>query len=128
VKLLLDTHVLLWAIDRPTLLSKRAKQAITSEANELYASVVSLWEIALKVQTGKLSLPATPAYFESNLRKAGIRGYVPISLTHVYEMMSLPPVHKDPFDRMLVAQANAESMTLVSKDEILSEYPVKVFW
>ena len=82
MKLLLDSHVLLWAIDQPELLSKKARAALLNESNELYVSVGSIWEISLKVQSGKLKLPAHPDYLESNLRKLGVHGYLAIALFH----------------------------------------------
>lgn len=71
MKLLLDSHVLLWAIDQPQLLSKKVRQAVMEEANTLHVSVCSIWEISLKVQSGKLKLPQQPNYLESNLRSLG---------------------------------------------------------
>jgi PIN domain nuclease of toxin-antitoxin system len=128
VKLLLDTHAFLWAIDQPVMLSKRAAQALLDEKNDLYVSVASIWEIRLKVQAGKLRVPMEPDYLESNLRKLGVRGYLSIELFHVYQTDRLARVHKDPFDRLLVAQAMVEGMTLVSKDEAMAAYGVPVLW
>jgi PIN domain nuclease of toxin-antitoxin system len=128
VKLLLDTHVLLWAIDSPALLSKRTRTALLDESNEIYASIASIWEITIKVQAGKLVLPTDADYLEENLVKLGISGYVSIDLPHIRKLSSLPPAHKDPFDRLLIAQAMSEGFTLVSKDRIFRQYPAKVFW
>lgn len=101
------------------MLSKRAAQALLDEENDLYISVASIWEIRLKVQAGKLRLPMESEYLESNLRKLGVRSYLSIELFHVYQTDRLAMVHKDPFDRLLVAQAMTEGMTLVSKDEAM---------
>jgi PIN domain nuclease of toxin-antitoxin system len=128
MKLLLDSHVLLWAIDKPKLLSKRVKKALLDDANELHASVASMWEIALKARAGKLHLPAAPGYLEEHLRELGIQKYLAIGVFHVRQLEKLPPIHRDPFDRMLVAQAMAERLTLVSKDELLRKYPIPVLW
>ena len=125
---MLDSHVLLWAIDQPELLSKKARAALLNESNELYVSVGSIWEISLKVQSGKLKLPAHPDYLESNLRKLGVHGYLAIALFHVYQLAKLPLIHKDPFDRLLVSQAIVEGLTLVTKDKVIGEYPVAVLW
>ena len=128
MKLLLDTHVLLWAIGRPELLSQKARQAMLDETNELVASVASIWEITIKVQAGKLELPVDADYLETNLRKLGVTKYLPVDLYHVYRLARLPLLHKDPFDRILLTQAMVEGLTLVSKDQIFGEYPVTVLW
>jgi PIN domain nuclease of toxin-antitoxin system len=128
MKLLLDTHVLLWAIDKPNLLSRRVRKALLDDANELHASVVSLWEIRLKVEAGKLTLPGGAGFLEENLRKAGVESYLPLGILHVHQLAKLPPIHKDPFDRILLAQALVEGWTLVSKDENLAKYPQRPFW
>ncbi len=128
LKLLLDSQVFLWAIDQPGMLSKKAKKALLDEGNELYVSVASIWEIRLKVQAGKLKLPKGPEYLESNLRKLGVKAYLPVELFHIYQTDQLEMIHKDPFDRLLVAQAMVEGMTLVSKDAAIAKYGVKVLW
>lgn len=128
MKLLLDSHVLLWAIDQPELLSKKVRTALLNESNELFVSVGSMWEISLKVQSGKLKLPSHPDYLELNLRRLGVQGYLAVELFHVYQVAKLPLIHKDPFDRLLVSQAIVEGMTLVTKDRVISKYPVAVMW
>jgi PIN domain nuclease of toxin-antitoxin system len=128
LKFLLDTHVLLWAIDQPKLLSPRVRKALLDETNELHASVVSVWEISLKVEAGKLRLPDQAGFLADNFRKLGVQGYLPLELLHVHQLAKLPPIHKDPFDRILLAQAMVEGWTLVSKDANLAKYPGKVFW
>lgn len=128
MKLLLDSHVVLWAIDQPELLSKKVRTALLNESNELFVSVGSMWEISLKVQSGKLKLPSHPDYLELNLRRLGVQGYLAVGLFHVYQVAKLPLIHKDPFDRLLVSQAIVEGMTLVTKDRVIREYPVAVMW
>jgi PIN domain nuclease of toxin-antitoxin system len=128
LKLLLDTHVFLWAIDQPGMLSRKVKKALLEERNELYVSVASIWEIRLKIQAGKLKVPMEPEFLESNLRKLGLKAYVPVELFHVYQTDRLAVIHKDPFDRLLVAQAMVEGMTLVSKDAAIAAYGVPVLW
>ena len=128
LKLLLDTHVLIWAIDNPNLLSRRVQKALLDGANELHASVVSLWEIRLKVEAGKLAMPSDAGFLEDNFRKVGVKRYLPLELLHIHQLVKLPLIHKDPFDRILLAQALAEGWTLVSKDANLAKYPQKVFW
>lgn len=128
MKFLLDTHVLIWAIDTPNLLSLKVRKALVDDSNELYVSVASLWEIALKVQAGKLSFPDDPSFLEGHLRSLGIKSYLQLGLFHVYQLAKLPILHKDPFDRILLAQAMVEGWTFVTKDRNLSAYPVKTFW
>lgn len=128
MRLLLDSHVLLWAIDSPQKLPVAVRKAILDESNELYASVASIWEILLKVQIGKLVLPEVDDFLRSHLRKLGIRSYLPVSLSHVMQTARLPLIHKDPFDRLLVAQAIVEDLVLVSKDIVFRQYPVKLRW
>ncbi len=127
--LLIDTHAFLWAIGAFSKLSKHAVAAMKREAgNELVVSAVSLWEIALKVHAQKLDLPATPEYFDTHMRILGIRRVLSISPVHVYATLKLPPIHKDPFDRLLAAQCVVERMQLVSADRIFRKYPVEVVW
>lgn len=98
------------------------------ENNQLYASVVSVWEITLKVQAGKLDLPMDSGFLEDNFRLLGIQSYLPLGILHVQQLSKLPPVHKDPFDRILLAQAMVEGWILVSKDQHLAQYPVEILW
>ncbi len=128
MKLLLDTHVLLWAIDNPKLLSEKVRQVLLDDNNQLYASVVSVWEITLKVQAGKLDLPMDSGFLEDNFRLLGIQSYLPLGILHVQQLSKLPPIHKDPFDRILLAQAIVEGWILVSKDQQLAQYPVEILW
>ena len=128
MRLLLDSHVLLWAIDSPDLLSKQASAVIVDERNELYVSVVSMWEIAIKAGAGKLHFPGTANFLEAHLERLGVWSYLPVTLSHVRRVSKLPAVHKDPFDRMLVAQAITERLSLVSKDAHFEKYPVEVIW
>jgi PIN domain nuclease of toxin-antitoxin system len=128
MRLLLDTHVLLWTIAEETKLSTRADEVMRSEENELVVSAASLWEIAIKVNTGKLKLPATSEYFDNYLTRIGVKRVISISVAHTYATLQLPPVHKDPFDRMLAAQCIVEKMTLVTSDKVFRKYPIEVIW
>jgi PIN domain nuclease of toxin-antitoxin system len=120
LKLLLDTHVLLWALLKPALLSQAATEAIEDAANEVYVSVVSAWEIEIKSAKGKLSLPETLPEALDRLRYISL----PVSLDQVLTVESLPRHHRDPFDRILIAQAQLEGMTLVTSDRHIRHYPV----
>jgi PIN domain nuclease of toxin-antitoxin system len=126
--LLLDTHVLLWAIALDSKLSKRAIALLRDEQNDLVVSSAALWEIALKVHTRKLDLPVTPDYFDTHLRNLGIRRVLSISPAHIYAAATLPRIHKDPFDRLLAAQCIVEGMRLVSSHRIFRKYPIESFW
>ena len=120
MNLLLDTHVLLWWLDDPDLLSKEASTAIKEPDNKIIVSVVSAWEIAIKKALGKLGSP-------ENLKEVIIdSGFelMPIDYEHTWHVKDLPPHHKDPFDRLLVAQATVENLTLVTRDPKLKPYNV----
>lgn len=125
---LLDTHVFLWAIGEPRRLSKRASALILDAKNELSVSAVSIWEITLKVQAGKLHLPASREYFDQHLTQLGVRSVLAISPMHVYGVLDLAPVHKDPFDRLLAAQCLSEKVRLVTADKVFRDYGVDIVW
>lgn len=118
MRLLVDTHVAIWWLDGDRRLSSETRAAIESAA-EVYLSVVSLWEILIKQARGRLDLPAG---FTDALRDDFVD--LPLTLDHVLEGRALPLLHRDPFDRMLVAQAVVEGMTIVSADRALAEYHV----
>lgn len=118
MRLLLDTHVAIWWLDGDRRLSSATRAAIES-ATEVYLSVVSLWEIMIEQDRGRLDLPAG---FTDALRDDFVD--LPLTLDHVLGGRALPLLHRDPFDRMLVAQAVVEGMTIVSADRALAEYRV----
>jgi PIN domain nuclease of toxin-antitoxin system len=128
MRLLLDTHTFLWAIAEPAQLSRKVTRMILDERNELLLSSVTLWEIMVKLQTGKLKLDASAEYFQAHMDRLGIRQVLPVTPVHVYALLKLPALHKDPFDRLLVAQASVEGLPLVSADDLLRQYPIKVLW
>jgi len=129
VKVLLDTNIFLWCIaGEESRLSARAVRAVHDEANELLLSAASLWEIALKVRAGKLALPEEPEFFREHMTKLGIAGVAPIEARHVYGVFALPDHHRDPFDRLLVAQCRAEGLPLVASDRLLRRYAVEILW
>jgi PIN domain nuclease of toxin-antitoxin system len=122
MKLLLDTHLLLWAAGEPQRLSKRARTLIGNPENELLFSAASLWEVAIKRGLGREDFKV-----DARLLRRGLldNGYteLPIVSDHVVATESLPLIHKDPFDRILVAQATVEGVTLLTIDPLVSEYP-----
>lgn len=128
MKLLVDTHALLWAIGSPEKLSHRARETLVSPDNQVAFSTVSLWEIAIKVSLGRLELdPGWRDAIESGRRHLRAR-WLLLEPGHCGRVASLPWRHRDPFDRMLVAQAISEGMTLLSRDQVLNEYAVDVLW
>ncbi len=128
MRLLLDTHAFLWAIAEPDKLSRRARTAISDSRNDTVLSAVSLWEIALKIEAGKLRLPASRSYFETHMEQLGVKELLDVTPRHVYALLGLPPVHKDPFDRLLAAQAISEDLALLTADSVLRGYPLKTVW
>ena len=119
---LLDTHVLLWAAGLPDRLPSEARVLIENPATDLVYSAVSLWEVAIKKGLGRADFDVDPRI----LRRALLdNGYTELAVTgaHAAEVDLLPPIHKDPFDRILVAQARVEGMTLLTADQRLGDYP-----
>ena len=125
MKLLLDTHVLLWAADQPERLSRAARRLLDDPQNDLIFSAVSLWEIAIKHGMGRSDFQVDVRLLRRGLLE---NGYTELALTsaHAISLDRLPPLHKDPFDRMLVAQAHVEAVTLVTADAVIAKYPVAV--
>lgn len=124
MKLLLDSHVVLWLLFSPEKVSARAMAALEDRGNRLWVSVASLWEVKLKAASGKLPLP--DGFFQA-IAVAGL-DVLTIDLKHVDVATQLPLHHKDPFDRMLIAQALVEGMTLVSADRKAAAYDVPLLW
>ncbi len=122
MKLLLDTHLLLWAAGKPDRLSPAARRLIDSRANELLFSAANLWEVAIKRGLGRSDFQADPRLLRRGLLDNEYTE-LPILSDHVVAIESLPPIHKDPFDRLLVAQATVEGITLLTTDSIVAEYP-----
>lgn len=127
MKLLLDTHAFIWWDSRPTELSPATRSAILDPDNELYLSVVSVWEMVIKWQLGKLSLSLPLERIVADQRTNGL-SLLEMTLAHVLGVQTLPGSQKDPFDRVLAAQAISENMILVTADQIFSDYPVRVCW
>lgn len=125
MNLLLDTHVLLWYLAAHPKLSERHKLLIEDRRNAVSVSVASLWEMTIKASLGKLELLDDPITIESILTRQGIR-IVPIQARHLQQLLALPFHHRDPFDRLIIALAVAENMTLMSDDGQFSAYPVNL--
>jgi PIN domain nuclease of toxin-antitoxin system len=122
MKLLLDTHLLLWAAGEPKRLPKGIRTLLEDRDNELLFSAASLWEVVIKSGLGRKDFRV-----EARLLRRGLldNGYseLPIVSEHVVVIESLPPIHKDPFDRVLVAQATVEGITLLTNDPVVAQYP-----
>ena len=126
MNLLLDTHVLLWAASDPGRLGTDCRHAIEGGTNDVYVSAVSAWEIAIKQSLGKLTLPR-PAelWLPEVVRRTGFQP-LPVELEDALRARALPWHHRDPFDRLLIAQALARGLTLVSRDDAFKQYALDV--
>jgi PIN domain nuclease of toxin-antitoxin system len=129
MKLLLDTHALLWLAMAPERLGEAATRAVTAPGAEVYASHVSLWEMAIKRRQGKLQeLDSTALeWFDKVVRKSKLIG-LPLAAKHLGLLEVLPRLHADPFDRLLVAQARTEQLVIVSQDPLITVYNVDTIW
>jgi len=122
MKLLLDTHVLLWAAGSPEQLPSAAQPILENPDNELLFSAASLWEIAIKRGLGRADFQVDARVLRRGLLDNGYLE-LPITSEHTVFIESLPPIHKDPFDRILVAQATVEGITLLTADTLIAQYP-----
>ena len=122
MKLLLDTHLLLWVAGEPGRVSTEARNLIDNPENELVFSAASLWEVVIKRGLGREDFKADPRLLRRGLLDNGY-SELPVASDHVVAIDSLPLIHKDPFDRILVAQAIVEGITLLTTDSLLAQYP-----
>ena len=128
MRALLDTHTLLWWVTSDPQISQPVREIITSPNNTLYLSVASCWEIIIKANTGKLPLPEpAPQFIESCLTVNRFES-LSIELPHILKIHQLPDYHRDPFDRILIAQAQTENLVLLTIDHQIKRYPVQTFW
>lgn len=128
MRILLDTHALLfWLLDSDRL-SPRAREVFEHPDHELLWSAASSWEVSIKFALGRLTLAQPPKeFFPAQLRRQGI-GSLPVEHAHAFQVAELPPHHRDPFDRLLVAQAQVERIPILSRDPAIRAYDVKVVW
>ena len=128
MRLLLDTHALLWWLDGDRRLSLKARRAIASESNSILVSAVSAWEITTKARLGKL--PGATDVAADVAACVASQGFLPLDITilHAQRAGRLPGAHRDPFDRMLIAQSQIEDVALVSDDDAFDPFDVRRFW
>jgi len=128
VSYLLDTVVWLWSLWEPDRISKKALEEIRDASNEVFLSAVTAWEVASKAASGKLRLPEPPGtYVPRRMADQGLRP-LPVLHSHATAVFDLPDHHRDPFDRLLVAQAKLEGLVLVTADRIVEKYPIDILW
>jgi len=128
MKYLLDTGVWLWTLFEPDRLSSKAREVLVEAGQEVFLSAASAWEIAIKSSSGKLRLPEPAVTFVP--RRMAEQGVRPLGVSHQHALAvsQLYAHHRDPFDRLLAAQANFENMVLVSSDRAFANYPVELLW
>lgn len=128
MKLLLDTHAFLWWISDDARLSGRARTLLVDGQNDVFFSAASAWELAIKAGAGRIVLPGDPDRFVAEQVAVNAFQVLPVHIRHALKVFGLPSLHRDPFDRMLVAQAVVEEMPILSADPQLAQYPVEVIW
>ncbi|MBD2504237.1 type II toxin-antitoxin system VapC family toxin [Anabaena azotica] len=128
MNLLLDTHVLIWSTGNPEKLSENVRNLLLDTSNSWVVSIASVWEIQIKYQLGKLNLISPlPSLIETQQRVNKLR-ILPIELAHIYALDGLPNHHRDPFDRIVIAQAIVEKIPLLSVDTVFDAYPIQKIW
>jgi len=128
MKLLIDTHIFLWMNGQSAKLSESFKALSRSDEHDFYLSVASAWEIQIKHQLGKLTLPLPiEDLIAKNQQESNVQ-LLPIELSHISNLAQLPPHHKDPFDRLIISQAMLGGMAIVTADHAFADYSVPVVW
>lgn len=125
---LLDTHTFLWMDHDPDNLSDTAREICKERSNQLLLSTVSIWEMQIKYQLGKLKLPADLPYIIENQVSTNDMTILSIEPVQIYKLATLPDIHRDPFDRMLIAQALLIGSPIITKDKKFSGYPIDTIW
>lgn len=128
MKYLFDTHVMLWFLEDADALSKKARQILKNRKNELFWSAASYWELTVKLSLGRLKLQKGWQAFLEQEKKVNRILDLPIQERHCAPHLTLPWIHRDPFDRLLICQAISEKLILLTKDETIRQYPVKTAW
>jgi PIN domain nuclease of toxin-antitoxin system len=128
MNLLLDTHVFIWLLEDESRVPPDALRECENPENQLHLSIASVWEMQIKVAAGKLVFKRPLAEIVEQQKNENGISILPISLAHIWQLAKLPVHHNDPFDRMLVAQATADKLTLVTADRHMARYPVELLW
>ena len=128
MKILLDTHAFLWFVEGSNKLSQTANSLLTDANHELFLSIASVWEMQIKVSIGKLKLGASLSEIVANQREINDVQILVVGLEHIWQLDNLPLHHKDPFDRMLIAQAITENIPIMSIDNVFGKYSVQTIW
>ena len=123
MKLLLDTHIFLWLIDDDKRLSEQYRQAIQNPNNEKFLSVVSIWECVIKYQIGKLNFPNSPEIYLQREREKHLVKTLTVDENSIAQLIKLPLLHKDPFDRLIMAQALQHDLIIMTEDNLILAYP-----
>jgi len=128
MKVLLDTHVFLWWITDDLRISQKVSAIMTDGDNELFLSAASVWEIVIKSRLGRLHLPENPDSYL--MEQMALNAVEPLSITmpHALRVYNLPDIHKDPFDRIMIAQALLEDMPILTRDDYIPKYGVQAIW
>ena len=128
MKYLLDTHAFLWFVSDDNRLSPRARSTINNNHNEIYFSAASAWEMSIKIRLGRLTIEEELEPFIVKQLAENNFSTLPITIFHSIYTSKLPYIHKDPFDRMIIAQSKVENMSLISKDKNIKKYKVPIVW
>ncbi len=127
MNLLLDTHTLIWFLNGDDKLSEKAKSSIENPKNIKLVSIASIWKITIKLSLGKIRFPKGFKQFLKLIEENGFE-VLPITFEHAIELSTLDFIHRDPFNRLLIAQCKADNFTLISKDDIIKKYDIKLIW
>ncbi len=127
MNILLDTHALLWFYSGDTQLSSTSQNLIKDTSNNCYVSIASIWEITIKYNIGKLELENSLTDLFEFIKRNQI-SVIPIEFDHLLKLSSLPLIHRDPFDRIIIAQGISEKLTVISKDRFFSDYDLPIIW
>jgi PIN domain nuclease of toxin-antitoxin system len=125
--LLLDTHAIIWFFNGDESLSKKALSHILAAENRKFVSIISIWEVSIKIGLGKLSFEGSTKAFYELLNNNGFE-VLPLSIEHLFQYETLEFFHRDPFDRILITQANVEKMAIITKDENIKKYQIQSIW
>lgn len=128
MKVLLDTHVFIWWITNDLQLPHSIRGIIADGNNELFLSAASCWEIAIKAQLGRIKLPVKPDTFISDQMAMNAIQGLPIQPSHALHVFNLPNLHRDPFDRIIIAQSQLERLPVITSDTLIAQYKIETIW